>query len=262
MATRLYDGKKIAEIKMCIYDGNGWTPDWSNDFFEIGGLEYDEEHDAYKVQDVDYCIEQAMDWKNSTGDFCEDVPNENNEVFVEIDNDQDGMKEERNMSSKLYFLSDESKVDEIYGSSYPYCMTAKEIEWLSKEWDLDLSQYFHEATVEEINKYGVGSDFITGAETISYDDLINRAALYIRDNYHTADCEPEWYLDDAANWMMKVLSYGDDSDYDMPDGFEATTFRLSDDDADFASYITEIMQIVYDEDGEPEEAIPVGYIVE
>lgn len=90
--TRLYDGKKIAEITMCIWDGNGWTPDWSNDFYDIGLMEYDEDHDAYKVDDVDYCIEQAMDWKNSIGDFCNDVPNENNEVWVEIDNDPDDMR--------------------------------------------------------------------------------------------------------------------------------------------------------------------------
>lgn len=82
--TRLYDGKKIAEITMCIYEGNGWTPDWSNDFFDIGLLEYDEDHEAYKVEDVDYCIEQAEDWKNSEGDFCDDIPNDNNEVWYEV----------------------------------------------------------------------------------------------------------------------------------------------------------------------------------
>ena len=85
MATRLFDGKKIAEITMTTWNGSGWTPDWSNDFFKVGGLEYDAEQDAYKVKDVDYCIEQAEDWKNSEGDFCDDELNENNEVFVNVD---------------------------------------------------------------------------------------------------------------------------------------------------------------------------------
>jgi hypothetical protein len=32
---------------------------------------------------VDYCIDQANDWKNSKGDFSGDEPNENNTVTVE-----------------------------------------------------------------------------------------------------------------------------------------------------------------------------------
>lgn len=83
--TRLYDGKKIAEITMNVWDGNGYTPDFSLDFFEVGALPYDEEKDAYVVDDVDYCVEYANDWKNSTGDFHDDEPDENRnvDVFVE-----------------------------------------------------------------------------------------------------------------------------------------------------------------------------------
>ena len=80
--TRLTDGKKTVEIEMMVWEGNGYTPDWSNDFFEVGSLEYDEELEAYKVEDVDYCIDQAADWRKSTGDFSGDEPNENNTVFV------------------------------------------------------------------------------------------------------------------------------------------------------------------------------------
>lgn len=80
--TRLTDGKKTIEISLVIFEGNGWTPDWSNDFFSVGSLPFDEEKQAYVVEDVDYCIEQALDWKNSVGDFADDEPNENNEVYV------------------------------------------------------------------------------------------------------------------------------------------------------------------------------------
>lgn len=52
--TRLTDGRKIAEITMNVWDGTGYTPDFSLDFFEVGALPYDEERDAYVVDDIDY----------------------------------------------------------------------------------------------------------------------------------------------------------------------------------------------------------------
>lgn len=81
--ARLTDGKKTVDIEMMVWEGNGYTPDWSADFFEVGNLEFDEEVGAYKVVDVDYCIDQANDWRKSTGDFSNDKPNENNTVFVD-----------------------------------------------------------------------------------------------------------------------------------------------------------------------------------
>ena len=50
---------------MRIWDWKGanYSEDWSQDFFEIGGLQYDEEHEAYIVQDTEYCLDQAFDWK-------------------------------------------------------------------------------------------------------------------------------------------------------------------------------------------------------
>lgn len=80
---KITDGKKTVEIKMMVWEENGYSPDWSLDFFEAGALPYDEETDMYTVEDVDYCIEQAMDWRDSKGDFCGDTPSEDNAVFVE-----------------------------------------------------------------------------------------------------------------------------------------------------------------------------------
>ena len=81
---KLTDGKRTIEIQMMTWEGNGYTPDWSKDFFEAGDCPYDEENDVYIVKDVDYCIEQAEDWKNGRGDFYNpDIePNPNNEVIV------------------------------------------------------------------------------------------------------------------------------------------------------------------------------------
>lgn len=99
--TRLFDGERIAEITMRDWDKNTneATPDWSADFFEVGGLEYDEEHNAYKVEDVDYCLEMAEDWSRADGDFSDDAVPENIErqVFADVFS-----------AEKHYFLVDDA----------------------------------------------------------------------------------------------------------------------------------------------------------
>lgn len=69
--TRIYNESKTVEISMNNWTDNGYTPDWSADFFEVGRLHYNDELDAYQVEDVDYCVAQAMDWKNNTGDYID-----------------------------------------------------------------------------------------------------------------------------------------------------------------------------------------------
>ena len=71
---KISDGKKTVEIMMQHWNGSGYDPDFSEEFFDSGELEYDEEEDAYKVDDVDYCIDQATDCKNCTGDFSDNDP--------------------------------------------------------------------------------------------------------------------------------------------------------------------------------------------
>ena len=81
---KLTDTKKTVEISMCVWqDGSGYTPDWSEDFFNAGNLPYDEDREAYIVADVDHCVDQANDWAHSTGDFAMDDPDSNRTVFVE-----------------------------------------------------------------------------------------------------------------------------------------------------------------------------------
>lgn len=58
---KIYDGKKMVNIEIRRWEGSGWSPDWSMDYFEAGSLEYDPERDAFLVNDVDYCIEFASD---------------------------------------------------------------------------------------------------------------------------------------------------------------------------------------------------------
>lgn len=82
--TRLTDGAKTVEITMQTWTGAGYTPDFSADFFEIGGLPFDDETEAYIVEDAEYCVEQAEDWANARGDFANDDNNcaDNNAVEV------------------------------------------------------------------------------------------------------------------------------------------------------------------------------------
>lgn len=73
---KMTDGKKTVEITMKVWNdfNTGYSPDWSNDFFNAGILPYDEDEDLFIVDDVDYCIEQAEEWE---------AEDENNAVFVE-----------------------------------------------------------------------------------------------------------------------------------------------------------------------------------
>jgi hypothetical protein len=82
--TRLTDRTKTVEITMTMWDGNNHSPDWSADFFEVGSLDYDDTLDAYIVEDVDYCVEQAQDWQKAQGDFYESDPTDLDDrcVFV------------------------------------------------------------------------------------------------------------------------------------------------------------------------------------
>lgn len=83
--TRLTDGKRTVEITITEWNGSGYTPDWSSEFFSVGSLPYDEESDAYVVEDVDYCIEQANDWQNGVGDFLEDEEIDVSDRCVTVD---------------------------------------------------------------------------------------------------------------------------------------------------------------------------------
>ena len=80
--TKLTDGKRTVAIEMMIWQKTGYSPDWSNDFFEVGGLPCHEDEQTgdtvYHVGDVDYCIEQAQEWPDEDDDntvFVEDVKN-------------------------------------------------------------------------------------------------------------------------------------------------------------------------------------------
>lgn len=85
---KLTDGKKTVEIKIQRWNGSGYDPDWSADYFTAGSLPYNEETDTYTVEDVDYCIETANEASEdgACGKYDENgdlVRDEDMFVFVE-----------------------------------------------------------------------------------------------------------------------------------------------------------------------------------
>lgn len=80
---KITDGKKTVSIRMMVWEGSGYSPDWSQDFFEAGSLPYNEDTDTYTVDDVDYCIDQAMEWKETNEGFLGEIKTENNCVWVD-----------------------------------------------------------------------------------------------------------------------------------------------------------------------------------
>lgn len=60
------------------------------------------------------------------------------------------------MSSKIYYMADSDYMDEVFGSEYPVCMSAEEVDHLANEWDnAELWDHMHEANADEIEMYGI-----------------------------------------------------------------------------------------------------------
>lgn len=75
--TILIDNTKAVEVTIREWDADSvqYGPDWSADFFGINAMEYvDGLDNAYWVDDVDYCVEQANDMVAGVGDFAEYGP--------------------------------------------------------------------------------------------------------------------------------------------------------------------------------------------
>ena len=79
---KMTDGKRTVEIEMRVWEGTRYSQDYSSEFFEAGGLPYDDETDTYQVKDVDYCIDMARDSIECKGDFVYDEPLEGTTLFV------------------------------------------------------------------------------------------------------------------------------------------------------------------------------------
>jgi len=71
--TRFTDGRRTVEITMDVWQDGQYSPSFEKDFFDTGCLPYDMENDTYIVNDVDYLIDQAEDWRLGIGDYRDDM---------------------------------------------------------------------------------------------------------------------------------------------------------------------------------------------
>ena len=79
---KLTDGKRTVEIEMLTWDDNKKQyvgDDYAPYFFD--GVDGE---GAWKVEDVDYCIEQAEDWEKCRWDFADDELAEGEERVVRV----------------------------------------------------------------------------------------------------------------------------------------------------------------------------------
>lgn len=83
--TILTDSKRTVGITMRTWEGSGYSPDWSQDFFEAGSLPRRETSRGieYIVEDVAYCIDQASDWERRSGDFSDDETEDERRVDID-----------------------------------------------------------------------------------------------------------------------------------------------------------------------------------
>ena len=73
---RLTDGYATVTVEMKTWDERNqcYTPDRAPEFFDVGRLHIDFEKRAYKVDDVNHCLDQARDSMLHTGDFYDGFP--------------------------------------------------------------------------------------------------------------------------------------------------------------------------------------------
>lgn len=66
--TRFYDGTKVLEISIQEIDDCGRIrPDLSEIFFSSDPIKLDPDVDDCRVDDVDYILRRALDWKYTDG---------------------------------------------------------------------------------------------------------------------------------------------------------------------------------------------------
>lgn len=82
--VRLFDDKICADIMIKRWEGNGYSCDISADYYDVGGLEYDSEKDAYRVKDVQYCIDILDDADEGINAECETDEEKVWEAFIDI----------------------------------------------------------------------------------------------------------------------------------------------------------------------------------
>ena len=80
---KITDGKKLVDIRIQRWNGTGYDPDWSEDYFDAGNLPRDEDSGIYIVEDVDYCVDMA--WSTDAEGACSKLDPETGEAVEDED---------------------------------------------------------------------------------------------------------------------------------------------------------------------------------
>ena len=74
---KMTDCKKTVEITMKVWNDFlvSYGPDFSYDFFDAGALPLTDDQETHIVNDVDYCIDAALEWE---------AENEDNQLFWDV----------------------------------------------------------------------------------------------------------------------------------------------------------------------------------
>ena len=81
--AKFYDGKELVEIRMV--DSNSGV-NFEDDFFEVGGLKYNEALEAYIVDDIYYLIDYAQSYAaGSNTDIDYEIDDAGNVILPDID---------------------------------------------------------------------------------------------------------------------------------------------------------------------------------
>ena len=126
------------------------------------------------------------------------------------------------MSKTYYFPDPGIDAIDIFGKDTPVCVDKDTVDWLSREWDIDLMEHMHEASPEEIERYG------TSDTPMDADMMKNAVHDWLADNGYgdgseyddlVIDWDSAEYDDEVGHWTMSASD--DDHVYTLTliDGF-------------------------------------------
>lgn len=238
--TYFTDRKRTVGIAICDYNNDSyeWGPDWSADFFAVGDLEsagyYNGGVDVLVVQDIDYLLEQAEDWKQGRGDYYEDReehedfdPDDRLVKVVEIDSEDVIWNEHEPFSRNagIYWTEDsfgpELPVnwEEIVAAVNEHFDTVASMSGRTEEEMKDYSDNLWDTGWEDGSIMGIKAIFdvhdIDKAEVIAtITGSIKSAKLQIRNGYDNIYTPDEFIEEQRQEYEQAVA---EDPDTEEPD---------------------------------------------
>lgn len=109
-----------------------------------------------------------------------------------------------------YLPADDVNPDAIYGGEEVTCLTAAEVDRLSREWDTNLWDQMRVASQAEVERYGIGDGMTANLMDIMVQDWLAENADEMEDL--VLDGEP-FYSTDLRHWVQ--LCHDENTDYTL-----------------------------------------------